>query len=228
MAKAAAQAQGGKAAEQVGGGKAAGKAGGGKAAGQRGGKALAKRGKARGRGTGTWAKIAALVILFPFAAVLLPTTLVFFVMMAPTWVAYITDRSRDKNLAITVGMLNFAGTLPAIIDLWTRGQSHPTAMLLIGDVFVWVAAYGAAFAGWGIFAVMPTIVGSFYRMTTEGRIKGLVKQQKALIAEWGHAVADGSAAAVPGDEDAEAEAEDAAEEDADVTEAELVQPRGAR
>jgi hypothetical protein len=220
MAKAVAQAQGGKAAGRAKGGKAAGQA--------KGGKAQAKRGKARGRGPGTWAKIAALVILFPFAAVLLPTTLVFFVMMAPTWVAYITDRSRDKNLAITVGMLNFAGTLPAIIDLWTRGQSHPTAMLLIGDVFVWIAAYGAAFAGWGIFAVMPTVVGSFYRMTTDGRIKGLVKQQKALIAEWGHAVADGSAAAVPGDEDSEAEEEDAAEEDAEVTEAELVQPRRAR
>src|SRR3546814_11322315 len=50
--------------------------------------------------------------------------------LAPTWVAYITDRSRDKHLGIAVGMLNFAGTLPAIIDLWTRGQSHQTAMLL--------------------------------------------------------------------------------------------------
>src|SRR3546814_3862268 len=58
--------------------------------------------------------------LFPFGAVLLPTTLVVSVMMATTWVAYITDRSRDKHRGITVGMLNFAGTLPAIIDLWTR------------------------------------------------------------------------------------------------------------
>src|SRR3546814_6583176 len=66
-------------------------------------------------------------------------------------------------------------------------------MLLIGDVFVWALAYGAAFAGWGIFAVMPTLVGSFYRMTTDSRIKGLARQQKALIAEWGHAVADGIA-----------------------------------
>src|SRR3546814_19932729 len=84
------------------------------------GRALAQRrtakaqagGKPRARGVKTWVKVLALVILFPFAAVLLPTTLVFFVMMAPTWVAYITDRSRDKHLAITVGMLNLAGTLP--------------------------------------------------------------------------------------------------------------------
>src|SRR3546814_4013073 len=117
--------------------------------------------------------------LFPFGAVLLPTTLVVSVMMAPTWVATITDRSRDKHRGITVGMMNFAGTLPAIIDLWTRGQSHQTAMLLIGDVFVWALAYGAAFAGWGIFAVMPTLVGSFYRMTTDSRIKGLARQQRS-------------------------------------------------
>src|SRR3546814_226432 len=104
MAKAAVQARGGRAAPP--GSKAAGKA--------------AAGAKPRKRGTKLWAKIVALVILFPFAAVLLPTTLVFSVMMAPTWVAYITDRSRDKHLGITVGMLNFAGTLPAIIDLWTQ------------------------------------------------------------------------------------------------------------
>lgn len=212
MAKAAAQAKGGKATR----GKAAGK-----------GQAAAG-GKARGRGPRTWTKVLALIILFPFAAVLLPTTLVFFVMMAPTWVAYITDRSRDKNLAITVGMLNFAGTLPAIIELWSRGQSHQTAMLLIGDVFVWVVAYGAAFAGWGIFAVMPTLVGNFYRMTTDARIKGLVKQQKALIAEWGHAVADGSAPVVPGEDGADADEDADADDDAEVAEAEVVQPRRAR
>src|SRR3546814_1405531 len=90
MAKAAVQARGGRAAPP--GSKAAGKA--------------AAGAKPRKRGTKLWAKIVALVILFPFAAVLLPTTLVFSVMMAPTWVAYITDRSRDKHLGITVGMLN--------------------------------------------------------------------------------------------------------------------------
>src|SRR3546814_15370749 len=147
--------------------------------------------------------------------------------MAPTWVTYITDRSRDKHVAITVGMLNLAGTLPAIIDLWSRGQSHATAMLLIGDVFVWALAYGAAFAGWGLFAGMPTLVGSFYRMTTEARIKGLVKQQKALIAEWGHAVAEGIGAVVPDEDDGEADAEaDAAA--AEGPEAAVVPPRRAR
>src|SRR3546814_16068478 len=105
-------------------------------------------------------------------------------MMAPTWVAYITDRSRDKHLAITVGMLNLAGTLPAIIDLWSRGQSHATAMLLIGDVFVWALAYGAAFAGWGLFAGMPTLVGSFYRMTTEARITGQIGRTACRGKVW--------------------------------------------
>jgi len=204
-----------------------------KAATAKAGKAPAKAGaKAAGKAAGkkggmaTWKKALALIILFPFAAVLLPTTLLFFVMMAPTWVAFITDRSRDKNLAVTVGMLNFAGTLPAIIELWTRGQNHQMAMFLISDVYVWAVAYGAAAAGWIIFAFMPTVVGSYYRMTTDNRIKGLVKQQKALIAEWGHEVAGGIAAAMHSeDEDVEEEAE---AEDVEVTEAELVQPRRAR
>ena len=193
------------------------------------GKAKAMRKKGKTSGPPRWMKIFAFVLLFPFAAVLLPTTLLFFVMMAPTWVAYITDRSREKQLAITVGMLNFAGALPAIIGLWARGQNHQTAMDMIGDVFVWVVAYGAAFAGWLIFAFMPTVVGSYYRMTTDNRIKGLVKQQKALIAEWGHAVADGIGQAASMVDDAEEDDDSEAEkEDEDVTEAELVQPRAAR
>lgn len=192
------------------------------------GKVKAKGKKAKAGGPPFWMKILALTLLFPFAAVLLPTTLLFFIMMAPTWVAYITDRSREKHLAITVGMLNFAGTLPAIVELWTRGQNHDTAMSMIGDVFVWMVAYGAAFSGWLIFAFMPTFVGSYYRMTTDNRIKGLVKKQKALIAEWGHAVAEGIAQAVA-DDDAEGEEDSEAEEnDEDVTEAELVQPRAAQ
>ncbi|MGF1628529.1 MAG: hypothetical protein ACFCUT_03590 [Kiloniellaceae bacterium] len=192
----------------------------------------AAKGKAadskRSRGPKLWVKVLALVILFPFAAVLLPTTLVFFLMMAPTWVAYMTDRSRDKSLVITVGMLNFAGTLPAIIELWTRGQSHQMAMILIGDVFVWMIAYGAACGGWLIFGFMPNLVGSYYRMTTDSRMKGLVKQQKALIAQWGRAVAEGIAPAEGGEADDTEEDGEAAEGDAEITEAELVPPRRAR
>ena len=188
-------------------------------------KAAAKAGKAPAKGKGKpnakaggtklWVKVLVLIILFPFAAVLLPTTLVFVVMMAPTWVAYVTDRSRSKHLAITVGMLNFAGTLPAIIDLWSRGQSHQTAMLLIGDVFVWAVAYGAAFAGWMIFAAMPTVVGIYYRMSTEARVNLLVKEQKALVDEWGHAVAEGIAPVIrDSDDDADEESDGEPSEDA--------------
>ncbi|WP_340120104.1 hypothetical protein [Pelagibius sp. 7325] len=203
---------------------AQGKGGPGKAASQ----GQRKAGKAR-RGPRTWVKVLALIILFPFAAVLLPTTLVFFTMMAPTWVAYMTDRSKEKHLAATVGMLNFAGTLPAIITLWARGQNHPVAMDLLGDVYVWVVAYGAASCGWLIFGFMPNIVGSYYRMTTQNRIRGLVKRQKALIAEWGHAVAEGIGVIPSGDDD-DAEAGEGAEdeEEPEVTEAELVPPRRAR
>ncbi|MEO3428912.1 hypothetical protein AAFN88_08660 [Pelagibius sp. CAU 1746] len=190
-----------------------------------------KRRKAKRGPMKPWVKAMVLVLLFPFAALLLPTTLVIATMMGPTVVAYVTDRSREKHLAITVGLLNFAGTLPAIINLWSRGQSHPVAMDLIGDVFVWVVAYGAAGVGWAIFGFMPTVVGSYYRMTTQARIKGLIRKQKALIAEWGHPVAEGAVMALPHEdeeaEDDEGEAGDA-EPGLETAEAELVQPEPVR
>lgn len=174
-----------------------------------------------------WAKILVLILLFPFAALLLPTTLVFATMMAPTWVAYVTDRSSEKHLAITVGLLNFSGALPAIIELWSQGQSHDAAMMLISDVFVWVVAYGAAMSGWVLFGVMPILVGGYFKMTTESRIKLLARQQKALIDEWGHAVAE-DIGVVPIDESIDEEDPENGEEQPEVTEAELVQPSPSR
>jgi len=191
----------------------------------------AKPAKAKRAAPKPWVKYLILVLLFPFAALLLPTTLVFVTMMGPTIVAYITDRSREKHLGITVGLLNFAGTLPAIIDLWSRGQSHQAAMDLIGDVFVWVVAYGAAFGGWAIFGFMPSFVGTYFRMTTQTRIKGLIRKQKALIKEWGHAVAEGVSVSLPADgeeddpDDEAADGEAGEEDDVEVTEAELVEPQ---
>ena len=170
-----------------------------------------------------WAKIMVLILMFPFAALLLPTTLVFATMMAPTWVAYVTDRSPERHLAITVGLLNFSGTLPAIIELWSLGQSHNAAMMLIGDVFVWAVAYGAAMTGWLLFAVMPTLVGGYFKMTTDNRIKQLARQQKALIDEWGHAVAEGTGV-TNFDGDLDDESSEDGESEPEVTEAELVQP----
>ncbi len=170
-----------------------------------------------------WVKVLVLILLFPFAALLLPTTLIFATMMAPTWVAYVTDRSREKHLAITVGLLNFSGTLPAIIDLWSRGQAHDTAMMLLSDVFVWAVAYGAAMGGWVLFGFMPALVAAYFKMTTENRIKSLARQQKALIDEWGHAVAAGAGGA-PLDGALDSEDQELEQEEPEVAEAELVQP----
>ena len=173
-----------------------------------------------------WVKYLVMILLFPFAAVLLPTTLVFSVMMAPTIVAYVTDRSREKYLAITVGLMNLAGTLPAIIALWSRGQSHAAAMDIIGDVFSWAVAYGAAGSGWLIFGLMPALVASYFKLTTDSRIMGIVRRQKALIADWGHGVADGTELSLPPEEGEEEEGEEG--EEADFTEAELVEPAASR
>jgi len=174
-----------------------------------------------------WAKILIFIVLFPFAALLLPTTLVFATMMAPTWVAYITDRSSEKHLAITVGLLNFSGTLPSIIELWSRGQSHNAAMMLISDIFVWAIAYGAAMAGWVLFGFMPSLIGSYFKMTTESRIRNLAQHQKNLIDEWGHAVAEGAGLNPLRDEldaDESAGPEPEGDDPVEVSEAQVVQP----
>ncbi len=61
-----------------------------------------------------------LVTIWPTACLLVPA-------MLPTLVALVTDRDREKALALTIGALNFAGILPFVLQLWQMGQNLDNA-----------------------------------------------------------------------------------------------------
>jgi hypothetical protein len=135
--------------------------------------------------TPTWAKALGAIFALPILAVLLPTLLVLAVCLLPTLGAYIADRQRDKLLSVTVGLLNFCGALPALGAVWTKGQTMYAAGEVLGDVFLWLVAYGAAGIGWLIYMMMPPLVTAYYTITTKARIDELRKRQDKLIETWG-------------------------------------------
>lgn len=150
----------------------------------------AKSAGTKGGGLGRWLLFG--LVVLPVAGLLLPTTVLLVLYMAPTLVAYMIDRTPEKYLALTVGLLNFSGTLPAIFTLWSRGQAYDAAMGIAADPVTWLMAYGAAALGWGINLSLPSVLGGVYAATAAAKMEMLRRRQAALVKAWGEEVAKDS------------------------------------
>lgn len=122
----------------------------------------------------------------------LPSVLVLVIGMAPTIVAFFTDRRKEKYAAFCVGAMNLLGVLPVALGMWTRDHSMDSAMRNVTNVFNWFLMYGAASLGWGLYAVTPAIVAFVLRMQIERRITKMQGYQRELIEEWGEGVTEGT------------------------------------
>jgi len=148
----------------------------------------ARKAPRRSRRLSPSAKAVIWVSALPLLGILFPTCVVIGVSMLPTFAAYLFDRSRDKYLALTAGMLNFCGSLPAVAELWARGHSLPSAMETLGEPLTWLFAYGAAGVGWLIYLGMPPIVSAYYAHASETQLRDLLIKQKELAEVWGEEV----------------------------------------
>lgn len=145
-------------------------------------------GTAAGAGI-NWGRLSLLLVVsLPAVVVLLPTAILVFVLSLPTIVAFLVDRTRERYLVATVGLLNLCGLLPALIELWDRGQSIDNAFRLLTDMLYWLIAFGAAGIGWAIFVCLPPLVTSYYGLMAQRRVLALRKRQKQLIEAWGEDV----------------------------------------
>jgi len=133
----------------------------------------------------------AIFCLLIVAALFLPTTLLFCGCMVPTVVALIVDPHPQKTAWVTVGCMNFAGTVPAWVLLWSYGQSvsNPQnisqAMSILMQATTIIMAYGGAAAGWLIFNNVTPLVSGLMVMKNEKRLKDIDKRQKELARKWG-------------------------------------------
>lgn len=146
------------------------------------------RRKLRPGGMSAALKGLAALLALPLAGVLFPTCLLLGAGMLPTAISYLFDRSREKYLVISVAMLNFCGILPAVAELWARGQTLTAAGEALADPLAWVMAYGAGAVGWLLHVSLPPIVKVYYERATEVRLRQLTLERKALVETWGEDV----------------------------------------
>ena len=146
----------------------------------------AQQQKAKGGGTGKLVMTG--LFMLPVIAVLLPSCIVLTVNMVPTFVAYVVDKSHEKYLAITVGLLNACGALPALAELWMQGQSYDAALDISSNPFHWLMAYGAAAIGWVVYLGLPSVLGHYYGLTSQARLLNHRRKQRVLVEAWGEEV----------------------------------------
>ncbi len=129
-------------------------------------------------------------IALPFAALFLPSVVVFAIGMLPTLGAFVADRYRERHLTVTVALMNFCGTVPAAIELWAAGQGFEALGQIIRDPMNWLIAYLAAACGWCIYLGMTPIVAAYFKVVTEARVLALRRSQRQLVEAWGEDVAE--------------------------------------
>ncbi len=154
-------------------------------------KSQGKRQASRAKGPVYWGTVifAALAIGMVFA---LPTVLVIGMGLLPTFAALLVDVHPRKYAAWSVGLLNSAGLLPYLGDLWVTGHNLDGAFEVLSNVVAWLVIYSAAGAGWLIYMAMPTLGSVIIDIRSNGRIRRLKAEKQALIEEWGEAVAGDS------------------------------------
>src|SRR5690348_4901954 len=127
-------------------------------------------------------------LVMPVALLLLPSTLVLIPAMVPTLVARIVDPAPGRQLTITVGSLNFAGSLWFMHDLWAAGQSFSAIVPTLSDMIGWLATLVGAGMGWAIYSVMPIFSRSIATTKSNLRLRSVRKSQEELVEEWGEPV----------------------------------------
>lgn len=153
---------------------------------------------ARAQNTGS-GFVPLLIAIFGLVAVgmivALPTVPIVLLGMIPTAVALFVDRSYHKTAAICVAGLNFAGVAPFVAILWKGSNTLGHGMTILGDVYSWLAMYGAAALGWMLYVVLPPLAASILRIVSEQRTAILRTQQRKIGEDWGIGTRSDEAAA---------------------------------
>jgi hypothetical protein len=122
------------------------------------------------------------------ATVALPVAVLLLIGMIPSIVAYIIDHTARRTLTLTVGPLNFAGTVPYCLQLWFGVDTVYALSQDLTNVWVWLVMYSAAAVGWLLHLGMPLIVRFLMERGIDRRKARLVQIQTTLRAEWGDEV----------------------------------------
>ncbi|MCB1538500.1 MAG: hypothetical protein H6865_00240 [Rhodospirillales bacterium] len=140
-----------------------------------------------------WRKHFLTVVGLTCAVLFAASTIILVAGMMPTLAANLVDKSRQKSRAISVGMMNFAGCLPFLLELWmgTQPNSLDAAVGIIMQPKTVIIIYIMAAAGYAIESTVTGMVATLKQQQAQARLREIDRQLKALVERWDYYV-DGS------------------------------------
>lgn len=127
----------------------------------------------------------AIFVLMVTSVIFFQTTILFCGCLIPSFVAALVDSHKERTLWITVGCMNFAGTVPAWFTLWEMGHRISDAFFLLSQPKTLAMAYTGAAIGWVLYYNITPFVARLMVLKSEKRLKDIEKRQKDLVRKWG-------------------------------------------
>ncbi len=122
--------------------------------------------------------------------VFLPTSMLLFIGMLPSVVAFIVAGRSSRAKVSTITAMNLAGCVPFIFKLWSSGNDIEASLDIVSNTRYVSIMYMAAAFGYMIDWVVTGIVSSFLYQGGIKRMEEIIKRQKELKKQWGNAVDD--------------------------------------
>lgn len=135
------------------------------------------------------APIGVVLILLLILFLSLPTVILLVCGLIPGVVAYLIDKTPQKNATFCVASLNFAGLFPYLMDLWSGSHDVATAIAILTHPVSMITIYGSAVFGFVLYIGVPPVIAAFRSVMSEHRLTQLKDIQKQLVEEWGEEVA---------------------------------------
>lgn len=131
-----------------------------------------------------WKRSILVISLLGCSLVFLASTLLLLVGMAPTIVAALVDKSKERLKAVTVGCVNLGFCFPYWLDLVTSEHTPERALKILEPKAVIIMYMGAA-VGYFIEWVCVTISISMTQQKNQKRLLTIKDDQQKLKERWG-------------------------------------------
>lgn len=112
-----------------------------------------------------------------------------FIGMLPTVIMMVADIGALKSLRLSaMAAFNLSGVAPFAFELWRNGLALNELLTMLANVMTWLIMFGAAAIGLLMLWICPVGAAALRSMINTDKSAHLVRQRKALIAEWGDGV----------------------------------------
>lgn len=134
-----------------------------------------------------------LIAMLACAVLFAPTSMILFFGMMPTIAANLMDKTRSKSRAMSVGMMNLAGAMPFVLELWLgpAPNSIEHGLRIITEPKSIIIMYVMAAAGYAIESAVTGMVATMMQQRATARLKQIDLMLNEMKDRWGDFV-DGS------------------------------------